>query len=337
MVRELEKQGMTFSRSPVPEKPKRVTQKRLELLSRIKRQTLREYADYTTKREATRQTPIEIYARRHTGVNADVRQPRVKTFTDDYIRKGRKGRIKGTKNKRERTEEEKEVLRNRLKKAREIKRQKREERIKNGEEPQKKETKPRQKREKNKTKIEKPPVDTETQEPQESQEPQEPEQEAPEEPAFEADIIIDNIESILAGTTNFKGLAEYLIQLLHEIVNDLGKDAVANNIKNAPINVLDTAVSISVEELRYRDRAIANASLLIMALTGSNTTFDALENITSKATTDSKDVPQYRPRGFGRGLKVSKHERELQDRMDKELSNAQKPSKYAETIEIEDI
>lgn len=334
MVRELEKQGMTFSRSPVPEKPKRVTQKRLELLSRIKRQTLREYADYTTKRERSIETPIEIYARRHTGINIDIRRPRAKTFTDDYIRKGRKGRIKGSKNKRERTEEEKEVLRNRLKKAREIKKQKREERIKNGEIPQPKKAKPRQKRDKNKTKIEKPPVETET---QEQEEPQEPEQEPPEEPVFESDIIIDNIESILAGTTNFKGLAEYLIQVLHDIVNDIGANEVVNNIKNSTINVLDTAISISVEELRYRERAISNASLLIMALTGSRTTFETLENISSKATEDSKDVPQYRPRGFGRGLKVSKHERELQDRMDKELSNAQLPSKYAETIDIEDI
>ena len=272
MVRELEKQGMTFSRSPVPEKPKRVTQKRLELLSKIKRQTLREYAVYTNKWE----TPIEIYTKRH-------------GIPDIKVRKGkRKGRKLGSINKNPRLVEKKRKA--------------------------PKEKKARQPR------PPKPPVEPTPEEPPvEEQLPVV----APEEPVFESDIIISNIESILAGTTNFKGLAEYLIQLLHEIVNDLGKDAVANNIKNAPINVLDTAVSISVEELRYRDRAVSNASLLIMALTGTNTTFDTLENIASKASEDSKDVPQYRPRGFGRGLKISKHERELQDRMDKELSNAQ--------------
>lgn len=328
LIREVEKEGVTFIRSPLPEQPKRITQKRLDLLSRINKRTVRQYAEYVSEYKTP---PIEYYARRQSGVNPYQPHPKPKEDSE-YIRKGRKGRIKGSKNKKPMTPEIYKKRLESLEKARKAKRNK----------PRKKKPKVEGEKKKRKPKIIEPTPPQESPLPT-TPEPEEPEIESPEEPDIEdipeeADIIIDNLRSILDSTQGFKGLAQLLIQALDEAIAEQGKETIANRIKSLSNDIIDRAKALSIKELRYREEAIQLSIELLYMIIGDDVPFEKVEDIHSTAYEDSKDVPQYHQKRHSREQTILKEKaRKPDDFINQELSKAKKASKFAEYVDTENV
>lgn len=329
LIREVEKEGVTFIRSPLPEAPKRITQKRLDLLSRINKRTVRKYAEYVSQYKTP---PIEYFARRQESVNPYQPHPKPEQG-NDYIRKGRKGRKKGSKNKKPMTPEIYKKRLESLEKARKAKRKK----------PRKKKPKGTGEKKKRKPRVIEPEPPTPEAPTPPTPEPEEPEIESPEEPDIEdipeeADIIIDNLRSILDSTQGFKGLAQLLIQSLDQAIAEQGKETIANRIKSLSNDIIDRAKSLSIKELRYREEAIQLSIELLYMIIGDDVPFEKVEDIHSTAYEDSKDVPQYHAKRHSREQTILKEKaRKPDDFINQELSKAKKASKFAEYVDTENV
>jgi len=121
LMRQAENEGITFMRSPLPERPTHVTRARLDLISRINRQVMQDY------QVSKVQAPEDLVRSIGRHKKPDISTPRKHGLADnEYVRKGRhgggggKGRPLGSKNKNPLTEEQKQVLRERLAKARQV-------------------------------------------------------------------------------------------------------------------------------------------------------------------------------------------------------------------------
>lgn len=291
IMRQAEKEGITFMRSPLPERPKRITKQRLELISRIKKQTVQEYPSFAT---VNPEADITKLVKKHKKI--ETRTPRKHGMSDnDYIRKGRKGRKKGTKNKNPLSEERKQKLREQLNKARKKPRQKKpptekqkeawkknlekarekqaflravkedkpfepDEQFRQQEvvEPEK-QTKEKQKR---KPRTTLPPED----------EPFEPEPQAPEEYPeypYEDDVVIYNVLSLLeTAEYEWSEMGQVIVDFAYEIIEGAGEHDVVSRLKEASDDMMNRALNLMHFGFYYSEEAYQEALGLLEIIAG---------------------------------------------------------------------
>lgn len=301
-MRESEKEGITFMRSPLPERPKRITKQRLELISRIKKQTVQEYPSFTT---VNPEADITKLVKKHKKL--ELSSPRKHgTKGNDYILLGRKGRKKGTKNKNPMSEERKEKLKEQLAEARKKPRKKKPSTEKQIEARRKNLEKARKVKQE-KIELEKAKqstvepvgepnifVDEETGEitynkPQEKEQPKDigtlpVEPETPETPApnfypKEDEMIVYNLIQILESSVyDWWKLGNVIINYAKELIEEYGEHEIVERIKSVDADILTKVLNLTSLTFYDYEKAQSNAVSILEALSG---LFDGMSYVPS--------------------------------------------------------
>lgn len=299
LMRESEKEGITFMRSPLPERPKRITKQRLELISRIKKQTVQEYPSFTT---VNPEADITKLVKKHKKL--EFSSPRKHgTNQEEYILIGRKGRKKGSKNKNPMPEERKEKLREQLDKARKKPRKKKSSTEKQKEARRKNLEKARQVK-KEKIELEKAKqatvepvaeplftVDEQTGELIEASKPRENitveqfkipelkpvdptelrriEQGEPVNYPKEDDVIINTMLQILESSEyDWYELGNLIINYVNEMIENYGEYEMVDRIKKANDDVISRVLNLVSYDFYKYEEARAETMTILEILTG---------------------------------------------------------------------
>lgn len=326
LIRKLEKQGEGFMKFPLPEIPKRVTQKKLELLSTIKTKTLKSYAEYVQTVETPK--PLDIYRKREKKLDLYIPNPRHKN-PDEYVRKGRssyertEAQIEAARKNLEKarqarkgkplTEAQREAIKRNLEKAREARKGKpptekqREAWKKNLEKArQARKGKPATEKQKEagrrnlekareKRRVKKIARETGLPEWFVENPPEGEDFSHPSEPEFprQEDIILDLLIETLDKTFTFRGLAEYVKMEIDHIVAIDGKKTVVNRLVHASSLVLDRAEKLAGYTYKYKDQAIEVTLFLLELISGNNLSFDSMIDVYERADADVEMASGY--------------------------------------------
>ena len=254
LMRQSEKEGITFMRSPLPERPKRITKSRLELIKRITKQIVKEYPSFTTSNP---EADITKLVKKHKKL--ELSSPRKHGMTDDeYIRKGRRGRKKGTKNKNPITPERKKQLVKQLEKARATKKAKK----KPPTEKQKEAGKKNLIKAREKLQFQRSIEEYEKDHPIEQDE-------TVKEYPKEDDVVIYNVLSFLeTAEYEWSEMGQVVVEFAYEIIEGAGEHDVVSRLKEASDDMMNRALNLMHFGFYYSEEAYQEALGLLEIIAG---------------------------------------------------------------------